>query len=131
MVEKINVGNVSISVVFDAAPPPREPDQFFPDVPLEAWEPYKKEHLEENGEFRTEFCSWALRSEGQTVLVDTGLGPGPHERLGGARGQLMSRPQGNGREPGGCVGGGNDPPSRGPRGLEPDRPQVEPAGDVR
>ena len=76
MVDKITVGNVSVAVVLDAAPPPFEPNQFYPDVPLQAWEPYKEDHLDENGKFRTNFCTWVLRSAGQTVLVDTGLGNG-------------------------------------------------------
>ena len=53
MVDKITVGNVSVAVVLDAAPPPFEPNQFYPDVPLQAWEPYKEDHLDENGKFRT------------------------------------------------------------------------------
>ena len=77
MVDNITVGNVSVAVVLDAAPPPFEPNQFYPDIPLEAWEPYTEDdHLDENGKFRTNFCTWVLRSTGQTVLVDTGLGNG-------------------------------------------------------
>ena len=90
MVEKVTVGNVEISVIMDVAPPPFEPDRFFPDVPLESWEPYKKDHLDENGKFRTNFCGWVLHSAGRIVLVDTGLGPGPHEGLGGGGGQLLA-----------------------------------------
>ncbi len=95
----VTVGNVEIQVFADAAPPPREPHDFFPDVPPEKWEPYRKECLDAQGKFRTNFCYWLLRSRGRTLLVDTGLGPGPHERLGGQRGQLMEQLKGAGVHP--------------------------------
>jgi glyoxylase-like metal-dependent hydrolase (beta-lactamase superfamily II) len=91
MSESVTVGNVTIDVVLDMAAPPFDPNQFFPDVPLESWDAYRADHLDEDGKFRTNFCGWVLRSSGQTVLVDTGLGAGPHERLGGGRGQLLTK----------------------------------------
>jgi glyoxylase-like metal-dependent hydrolase (beta-lactamase superfamily II) len=38
---------------------------------------------------RTQAGAYALRSQGKTVLIDTGLGPGPIGFLGGARGRLL------------------------------------------
>lgn len=99
MATKATVGNVEIQVFVDATPPPRDPVQLFPDVPLEKWAPYKKEHLDADGKFRTDMCVWLLRSGGRTILVDTGLGPGPHERLGGQRGKLMEHLTGVGVKP--------------------------------
>ena len=46
MAESIKVGNVSISVIVDVTPPAFEPNRFFPDVPLDKWNPYKQEHLD-------------------------------------------------------------------------------------
>ncbi len=89
MADKVTIGNVEITVFVDAAPPPFDTTRFFPDVPPEAWAPYKQ-WLDQNGKFRTNFCFFLLRSSGKTILVDSGLGPGPHERFGGATGQLMN-----------------------------------------
>ena len=91
MADTITVGNVTITVITDVVPPPREPDSFFPEVPLEKWEPYKAEHLDENGKFQINYCAAVVRSPERTVLVDTGLGPGPHERFDGIQGQLLKR----------------------------------------
>jgi len=91
MAVNITVGNVTITVVTDTVPPPRDPESFFPDVPLEKWEPYKAKHLDTDGKFRMDFCAAVICSPERTVLVDTGLGPGPHERYGGIRGHLLDR----------------------------------------
>ena len=76
MADRIRIGNVEIKVYMDYAPPPFEPTDFFSDIPLSAWDPYKKEHLGPDGKFRTNYCAWLLRSQGRTILVDTGHGPG-------------------------------------------------------
>lgn len=91
MVESVTVGNVRITAVADVTPPPFDPNRFFPDVSLEKWEPYKKDHLDANGKFQTNFCTWILQSPSGTILVDTGLGPGPHQPMGGVQGQLLTR----------------------------------------
>ena len=57
MVKKVTVGNVEVSVVLDAAPPPFNPSQFYPDITEESWEPYKKDHLDADGKFQTNFCT--------------------------------------------------------------------------
>ncbi|MBI4329272.1 MAG: MBL fold metallo-hydrolase [Chloroflexi bacterium] len=89
MADRVTIGNVEVRAFVDAAPPSGfPPAQFFPDVPSSAWEPYKS-LLDGQGNFRTNFGFFLLRSVGRTVLVDTGLGPGPFEQFGGVRGQLM------------------------------------------
>lgn len=98
MADKATIGNVQVRVFLDAAPPPFETTRFFPDVSPEGWAPYRQ-WLDENGKFRTNFCFFLVRSSGKTVLVDTGLGPGPHERFGGATGQLMARLTAEGVKP--------------------------------
>lgn len=39
--------------------------------------------------FKTDAGAYAVRSSGKTVVVDTGLGPGPHAWLGGMNGRLV------------------------------------------
>ena len=69
----IHVGGVEITSVsdgtlsFDRA-------RFFPDVPEQAWAPYMAE-LTPDGQVQMNVGSFVLRSEGKTILVDTGLGP--------------------------------------------------------
>jgi len=91
MAERLTVGNVTIDVIIDLVPPPREPEDFFQEIPIEKWEPYKRDHLDENGKFQMNYSASVIRSPEQTVLVDTGLGPGPHERFGGMQGHLLTR----------------------------------------
>ncbi|MFD8757195.1 MBL fold metallo-hydrolase [Kitasatospora sp. NPDC059577] len=55
------------------------PDRFFPDSPAGSWEqqhdwPAADFRDPSTGECRTAIQSWLLRSEGRTVLVDTGAG---------------------------------------------------------
>ena len=98
MADRATVGNVEIQAFVDFSPPPFEPNHFFPEVPLEAWGPHK-EHLNADGRFQTNFCFFLLRSQGQTILADTGLGAGPVADFGGARGSLMDHLQGAGVKP--------------------------------
>lgn len=96
MVDRVRIGNVEMIVVADVVPPPFERSQFFPDIPAEAWAPYAREHLNPDGTFQTNFCAWVLRSPAGVVLVDTGLGPGPHRRFAGSEGRLMAKLAENG-----------------------------------
>ncbi|OGO52086.1 MAG: hypothetical protein A2148_09615 [Chloroflexi bacterium RBG_16_68_14] len=88
---KITVGNVEIVALLDAVMDfPFE--AFFPSIPAQAFDPYKEAYgacWAPDGRFRTNAQCYALRSEGRTILIDTGVGPGPHDFLGGARGQLL------------------------------------------
>ena len=95
MPDRITVGNVEIIGFLDMIPPAYSPTEFFPDVPMEAWEPYKADHLENcehnNCELQLYYGCFALRSQGQVVLVDTGIGPGPHPTRGNLRGDLLNQ----------------------------------------
>ncbi|MEO8458736.1 MAG: MBL fold metallo-hydrolase [Chloroflexota bacterium] len=64
---------------------------FFPDLPLEEIEAYRDLYPESFGDkrFRTDAGAYAIRSGGKTVIVDTGLGPGPTAMLGGVIGNLV------------------------------------------
>jgi glyoxylase-like metal-dependent hydrolase (beta-lactamase superfamily II) len=84
--DKITIGNVEIMAVMDMVPPPRPPEAMFPGVPREDWRPY--EDTLENGQFQLYYCCFVLRSKGTTIMVDTGMGPGPHRERGNLTGNL-------------------------------------------
>ncbi len=89
---KSNIGNVEIVALSDASPQIPFCD-LFPEVPAEAWEPYHQRYPERvaiEGVWRGNFGVYVLRSRGRTILVDTGIGPGPIEAMGGITGRLLS-----------------------------------------
>jgi glyoxylase-like metal-dependent hydrolase (beta-lactamase superfamily II) len=90
MAEPITIGAVEVLAFMDTVPPPSQPTEFFPQVPLDAWEPYRSDHLE-NGRLQLYYGCFALRSRGQLVLVDTGMGPGPDPTRGNLRGDLPNQ----------------------------------------
>ena len=72
----LTIGNVEITVLHDAevALPF---SATFPDVPLEAWAPYLERYPEAYSgpdKMRVHFECYLVRSQGRTLLVDTGLG---------------------------------------------------------
>ena len=104
---KLSVGNAEILVLHDneSALPL---SMTFPDVPALAWAPYQERYPEgfkgaEN--LRIHFECYLVRSQGQTILVDTGLGssatnPGSVEAFGGGvDGHLLSELQAVGVSP--------------------------------
>ena len=88
MTDMIRVGNVEIVAVLDMVPPARDPTIFIRDQPRDAWEPYEDEVLED-GLLQLYYGSFFVRSGGQTILVDTGMGPGPHAHLENRTGNLL------------------------------------------
>ena len=90
MIEKFTVGNIELGAVLDMIPPPRHPSDFFPDVTAEEWAPYSDEVLVD-GQVQLYFGHFFLRSRGKTILVDTGLGPGPHPTRGSVTGDLLNQ----------------------------------------
>ena len=86
MAGKITVGNVEIIAVLDMVPPPRAPEVMFPDVTPDDWAPYQD--ILEHGQLQLYYGVWVVRSQGQTILVDTGMGPGPHPERGNRSGNL-------------------------------------------
>ena len=86
MPAKVTVGNVDIMAVLDLVPPPRAPEVMFPEVPPDAWAPYQD--ILEEGQIQLYYGVWVVRSQGQTILVDTGMGPGPHPGLDNRTGNL-------------------------------------------
>ena len=98
MPDKITVGDVEVLSLLDMVPPPYEPDEFFPQVPLDAWAPYQADVLVD-GKLQLYYGCFALRSKGNLVLVDTGMGPGPHPTRGNRTGNLLNILAGQGIQP--------------------------------
>lgn len=90
MIEKFTVGNIELGAVLDMIPPPRHPSDFFPDVTAEEWAPYADEVLVD-GQVQLYFGHFFVRSRGKTIMVDTGLGPGPHPTRGNVTGDLLNQ----------------------------------------
>lgn len=69
------VGNAEIIALQDSwtAMPP---SMFYPDVPADAWVGYG-EFLDGDGNLTLNLGAWLVASEGDTILVDTGLGGRP------------------------------------------------------
>jgi glyoxylase-like metal-dependent hydrolase (beta-lactamase superfamily II) len=67
-------------------PPPRVPSAMFPDVPASAWGNYKG--TLEDGQLQLYYGVFVVLSQGKTILVDTGMGPGPHPERGNRTGNL-------------------------------------------
>jgi glyoxylase-like metal-dependent hydrolase (beta-lactamase superfamily II) len=93
----IRVGNVEIMSLSDGR---LEFDlcNFFPTIPHEHWQPYTA-HLTEEEHVRFNLGSYLIRTEGRTVLVDTGLGPRPADTPEVPWGILMEEFQANGVRP--------------------------------
>lgn len=74
----------------------------FPNVPEASWAPYAEMYpgTVKDGMMLTNFQAFAVRSAGQTVLVDMGAGPGPHEGLGGLTGNMLADMRAKGVDPG-------------------------------
>jgi glyoxylase-like metal-dependent hydrolase (beta-lactamase superfamily II) len=83
----IRVGNVEIMSLSDGL---LEFDlcNFFPTIPEERWHPYES-HLTPERHVRFNLASYLVRSDGRTILVDTGLGPKPADMPEAAWGTLM------------------------------------------
>lgn len=104
----LTVGQVEITVLHDAeVASPFEVS--FPNVPAEAWEPYVKRYPEAfigGNSRRTHFDCFLVRSQGRTVLVDSGLGTKANnpntvnQMFGGTEGNLLNELKSAGYQPG-------------------------------
>lgn len=97
---KVTVGNVEIVSVVDT--PMEFPwPVFFPGKDPAIFEPYRGRYPQSFGEnkFQTQASCFVIRSQGKTILCDTGLGPGPHDWLGGRRGRLIDDMKAKGVSP--------------------------------
>ena len=89
MADTVSVGNVEITAVLDMVPPPREPSMMFPTTSQSDWSQYQD--VLENGQLQLYYGVWVVRSQGKLILVDTGMGPGPHPDRGNITGNLYEK----------------------------------------
>jgi glyoxylase-like metal-dependent hydrolase (beta-lactamase superfamily II) len=79
-VDEITLGDVTVTRVEEMhGPVGMTPDQFFPGSPEEAWREQRDllvpDHLNPDDDVvQVAMQTWLLRSEGRTILVDTGVG---------------------------------------------------------
>jgi len=86
--KKINIGNVEITSLSDGV---LEFDlcNFFPEIPAEDWQPYH-DYLTADEHVRFNLACFLIRSDGQTIAVDTGLGPKPADAPETPWGELLN-----------------------------------------
>ena len=73
----MRVGEVEIVPLLDAVGKLGELAELYPDVPAEAWDPYRELYPTqfEDSRWRFNVSVQLVRVDGQTILVDTGYGP--------------------------------------------------------
>ncbi len=98
MPSRMSVGNAELVGILDMIPPSRDPTAFFPETTPEAWAPYANDILEE-GRLQLYFGCFFVRTSDKCVLVDTGMGPGPHPDRENRTGDLINQLKGQGLEP--------------------------------
>jgi glyoxylase-like metal-dependent hydrolase (beta-lactamase superfamily II) len=66
--------------------------ELWPNVPVDDWKQYKERYPDtfDGDKMRLEIGCYLVRSQGRTILIDTGYGPGPIDYIGGLRGELMA-----------------------------------------
>ena len=71
------VGDIEVAPVLDAVGVFGELREFYPDVPPEAWAPYRDTYPElfADDSWRPTCHAYLVRSAGRILLVDTGIGP--------------------------------------------------------
>ncbi|MBM3947898.1 MAG: hypothetical protein FJ312_01400 [SAR202 cluster bacterium] len=72
--DRTRIGNVELMSLCDSFLE-FPADRLFPNVPAAAWEPYK-EFLAPGHTVRMQVACFVIRSKGETILVDTGIGLG-------------------------------------------------------
>ncbi len=100
---KMTVGNVEIVALSDMNIAfPTRLGEMWPKVPLDAWHTYMERYPDtfEGDRIRLEIGCYLVRSQGRTILIDTGYGPGPIDYIGGLRGELMADLAGKKIDPG-------------------------------
>ena len=86
---QIRVGNVDIVAVLDMVPPPRDPWMMFPTAAEPDW--HDHQDALECGQLQLYYLHFFLRSQGKLIMVDTGMGPGPHPDRGNRTGDLVGQ----------------------------------------
>jgi glyoxylase-like metal-dependent hydrolase (beta-lactamase superfamily II) len=98
--QKLVVGQVEVLALTDHEGDfPIPLSDVFPDVPADAWAPFRQRYpdlFRGSDTWHNHYGSYLLRSQGQTILADTGIGcmasnPGAVQKYGGGvDGQLMT-----------------------------------------
>ncbi len=91
MTTSLVIGDYEITAVLDGPSLPRDPSTVFPDVPAEAWEPYRSIALTAEGKWHPDWRGHLIRAtngSGPTILVDAGMGDVVNEHTGKS-GQLL------------------------------------------
>ena len=89
---RMQVGNAEILALSDMNMGMGAPmEELWPKVPPDAWKAYAELYPDafDGDGMRLEVACYLVRSQGKTVLIDTGFGPGPVSAIGGRRGELM------------------------------------------
>jgi glyoxylase-like metal-dependent hydrolase (beta-lactamase superfamily II) len=84
MSTSLSIGEFNITTVQDHQGMDRNPSEVYSEVPASAWDPYRSFALDADGFYRSQWRGHLIQSanDGPTILVDTGMGPGPHEHTG-------------------------------------------------
>ena len=94
---KMSIGNVEITSLTDGI---LEFDlcNFFPDIPPGSWDPYAS-HLTAEHQVQFNIACFLVRSDGKTMLVDTGLGAKPSDAPDSPWGELLNDFKAHGLRP--------------------------------
>ncbi len=79
--KKITIGDVEILALTDGAGLVQPLDQTFPAVRAEQWGPYYQRYprvFADSSRWYLQYDCYVVRTPEQTVMVDTGVGPGPY-----------------------------------------------------
>ena len=101
MTTELQIGEYVVSLVDDHIGTPRDKAVVYPDVDDSEWEPYRRIGLNREGQFQAQWRGHLIRradGDGPKILVDTGMGPGPHEHTG-QKGELLENLMRLGVEP--------------------------------
>jgi glyoxylase-like metal-dependent hydrolase (beta-lactamase superfamily II) len=102
---KLTIGNVEVLGFSDGRGDfPRTLDDLFPEVTAEQWEPHQQRYpslFSGPNVWHLDFCCYLLRSQGRTILVDSGMGPAgaPMAIYMGIPGCLLEKLQAEGVRP--------------------------------
>ena len=94
---RLQIGNVEVLALSDGRLQ-FVPSEFFPTVSEADWEPYR-DQLEADGSIVLNVGSFLLRSDGRTVLIDTGLGESSEGMPNAVSGLLLRDMADNGVRP--------------------------------
>lgn len=99
MSRRVAIGSTTVLSLSDIEIEAFDMANVFPDVPLNTWKTSYPDAVTTEGKFRTNMGCFLIRSQGLTILVDSGIGPGPFDFLGGTGGQLLEDMQSAGVSP--------------------------------